>query len=208
MNDILLPRSRIVAAGIAVLAGSAVLTLYALDVFERGRDPIMAALAMFGWFTIWSNAAVALIAAQAGMGGRASGLAHPGLLCASTVWIVVVGLIYNTLLAGLNHPPTLLRQAIDTVFHIITPAAWAAWWLWLRPAGMLRWAHLGWVLPVPLAYCFVSLWAGGRTGRYAYFFIDVGTLGWGQVAINIAALAGLFTGLMALAIAWDRRRPR
>lgn len=190
-----------------MLTGSALLTQFGLDMFERGRDPATAAAALYGFFTIWSNTAVALIAAQAGLGGRASGLSHPALLAASTTWIVVVGIIYNTLLAGLNHPPTLLRQAVDFVFHVIAPLAWAAWWLWLRPAGQLGWRHLGVVLPVPLAYCGYSLWIGGQTGRYAYFFIDAGTLGWNQVVINIIGLAALFAAIMAAAILWDRRQP-
>jgi len=207
MNDRLHPRARIAAAGIAMLAGCALLTQFGLNVVERDRDPVRAAAMLFGWFTIWSNTAVALIAVQAGLGGRATGLAHPALLAASTAWIVVVGIIYNTLLAGLNHPPTWLRQAVDVVFHIITPLAWASWWLWLRPAGHLRWRHLAVVLPLPLAYCGFSLWVGGQTGRYAYFFIDAGKLGWGQVMLNMTGLAALFAVLMAMAILWDRRRP-
>jgi hypothetical protein len=206
-NLVLQPRARIAAAAIAMLAGSALLTQFGLDVVEHGRDPLRAAGKLFGWFTIWSNTAVAVIAVQAGMGGRAAGLAHPALLAASAAWIIVVGIVYNTLLAGLNHPPTLLRQAVDFVFHIIAPLAWAAWWLWLRPAGQLRWRHLAVVLPVPLAYCGFSLWVGGQTGRYAYFFIDAGKLGWGQVTLNIIGLATLFAALMAVAIYWDRRRP-
>ena len=207
MEDRLLPRTRIVAAGISVLVGSALLIQFGLDVVERGRAPVRAAAMLYGWFTIWSNTAVAVIAAQAGLGGRSAGLSHPALLGASMVWIVVVGIIYNTLLAGLNHPPTVLRQAIDMVFHVVSPLAWASWWMWLRPVGQLRWAHLLAVLPLPLAYCGFSLWVGHQAGRYAYFFIDAGKLGWSQVTINIIGLAALFAGLMAVAIAWDRRQP-
>lgn len=206
-NIVLQPRARIVAAIIAMLAGLALLTQFGLDVIERGRDPATAAMQLYGWFTIWSNTAVAVIATQAGMGGRANGLAHPALLAASAAWIAVVGIIYNTLLAGLNQPPTLLRQGIDGVFHIVSPLAWAGWWLWLRPAGQLQWRHLAVVLPLPLAYCAFSLWVGSHTGRYAYFFIDAGTLGWERVILNIIGLAALFAGLMAAAITWDRRRP-
>lgn len=204
---VLQPRARIAAAAVAVLAGSALLTQFGLDVIERGRDPAAAAAQLFGWFTIWTNTAVAIIAVQAGLSGRAQGLAHPALLAASTAWILVVGIVYNTLLAGTNHPPTLLRQVIDAVFHMFTPVAWTIWWLWMRPAGLLRWRYLAVVLPLPLAYCAFTLWVGSQTGRYAYFFIDASLLGWGQVIINIIALAALFVGLMAAAILWDRRRP-
>lgn len=211
MNDAglhppLLPRVRIAAAGIAMVVGSALLLQFALNIAERASNPATELVLCYGWFTIWTNTAVALIAAHAGFNGRASGLAHPAMLAAGAVWIIVVGIVYNTLLAGLHHPPTLLRQSINVIFHIVSPAAWAGWWLWLRPAGMLRWRHLAVVLPMPLAYCGFALWMGAQTGHYAYFFIDVSLLGWHQTILNITGFSALFAGLMALAIGWDRRR--
>jgi hypothetical protein len=206
MEHWLQPGPRAAAASIAVLAGGALLLQFGLDIVERGRDPVSEVGHLFGWFTIWSNTAVSLIAGHAAVTGRARGPAHPALLAACAVWITVVGVIYNTLLAGLNHPPTLIRQVIDMVFHMASPLAWPLWWLWGRPRGALDWRHLAVVLPLPLAYCGVSLWVGDQTGRYPYFFVDVSVLGWGQVLFNIVGLAALFTGLMAGAIAWDRTR--
>lgn len=206
MEAWLQPGPRMAAASIAMLAGGALMAQFALDIVERGRDPAGEIAHLYGWFTIWSNTAVALIAGHCALLGRARGPGHPALLAASAVWIAVVGVVYNTLLSQYNHPPTVARQLIDMVFHMITPLAWPAWWLWGRPAGALRWGHLVAVLPLPLLYCAFSLWVGSQTGRYAYFFIDAGKLGWGQVALNIIGLAGFFVGLMAAAIAWDRAR--
>ena len=79
------------------------------------------------------------------------------------------------------------------------------WWLVLRPAGRLAWRHVWAVLPLPLAYCLFALVVGGQSGRYPYFFIDVGRFGLVQVAINIIGLAALFVAVMAGAIWWDRR---
>lgn len=199
-------RSRIVAAAIAVLTGTALLVQFAVNVADRGGDTAGELVRFYGWFTIWTNTAVAVVAGHVALVGRAKGPAHPAMLAATMVWIAVVGLVYNTLLAGLNHPPTVLRQIIDHVFHVVTPLAWPLWWLLLRPAGALAWQHLWAVLPLPLAYCGFSLWIGSQTGRYAYFFIDASTLGWAQVAMNIIGFAALFAVLMVLAIVWDRRR--
>lgn len=206
MEAWLQPGPRMAAAGIAVLAGGALMLQFGLDIVERGRDPAGEIAHLYGWFTIWSNTMVALIAGHVALLGRARGPGHPALLAASVVWIMVVGVVYNTLLSQFNHPPTLARQLIDLVFHAIVPLAWPLWWLWGRPAGHLHWRHLAVVLPLPLAYCAFSLWVGSQTGRYAYFFIDVGRYGWGQVIVNIAGLAVFFIGLMAAAIAWDRAR--
>ncbi|MEI6485878.1 MAG: Pr6Pr family membrane protein [Sphingomonadales bacterium] len=205
MEDWISARARIGAAATAMLAGSALFWQFALNVSEHGTAPLDEFARLYGFFTIWANSAVALIAGYAGLIGRSRGLAQPALLTASMVWIVVVGLVYNLLLAGLNHPPTPLRALIDHVFHVVTPLVWPLWWLVLRPVGQLAWRHFWAVLPVPLAYCAVALWQGQASGHYAYFFIDVGKYGWGQVVINIAGLAMLYVVLMLAAIAWDRR---
>lgn len=208
MNAWLTGRSRIFAVGIAVLCGTALLAQFMIGLIEGGRDPAAEVRHLYGWFTIWSNTAVALIAGHVGLIGRAKGPAHPALLAASVAWILVVGVVYNTLLVGLNHPPTLLRQIIDFVFHRFSPVAWPIWWLYLRPAGRLEWWHLWAVLPLPLAYCLFALGMGAQTGRYPYSFIDANLLGWGQMVINIIGLAGLFVATMAVAIWWDRRAVR
>lgn len=209
MEDWLEPKARAAAAGIAMLTGGALFGQIALDMIEKGRGPFEAFGGLFGYFTIWSNGIVAMVAGWCGLIGRARGPGHPALLAASTVFILVVGGVYNTLLAGLNHPPTLLRELIDHVFHIAAPILWPLWWLTLRPRRRLGWGHVWAVLPVPLLYCGWSLWRGGVTGKYAYFFIDVSLLGWNQVILNIAGFAALFAVLMAAAIGWDQRgRPR
>jgi hypothetical protein len=209
MEDWLEPKTRAAAAGIAMLAGGALFSQIALDMIEKGRGPFEAFGALFGFFTIWSNGIVAMVAGWCGLVGRARGPGHPALLAASSVFILVVGAVYNTLLVGLNPPPTPLRALIDHVFHIATPILWPLWWLMLRPRRRLGWGQLWAVLPVPLLYCAWSLWRGGVTGKYAYFFIDVSLLGWAKVGLNIVGFAALFAVLMAAAIAWDRRsRPR
>lgn len=208
MEDWLEPRARAAAAGIAMLAGTALFAQIYLDMIEKDRSLWTAFANLFGFFTIWSNGIVAMVAGWCGWSGRTRWLGHPAVLAASTVFILVVGVVYNTLLAGLNHPPTPLRVLIDHVFHIVVPLAWPLWWLALRPRRQLGFDRLWWVLPVPLLYCLYSLWRGGVTGRYAYFFIDVSVLGWQQVIINIAGFSALFAGLMAAAIGWDRRDQR
>jgi hypothetical protein len=60
------------------------------------------------------------------------------------------------------------------------------------------------VIGLPLAYCGVAMGRGLLTGKYAYFFIDIGKYGLSQVLFNIAALALLYVGLMAALIGLDR----
>jgi hypothetical protein len=72
------------------------------------------------------------------------------------------------------------------------------------PRGRLGWNALAPTVIFPVVYGVFALAKGSITGKYAYFFIDVGKYGLGQVLINIAALGLLYALLMALVIALDR----
>jgi hypothetical protein len=201
-------QARRLAAAIAIIAWGAIaaqLLLNLGDAPAKGIPPWRVPIDLYGYFTIWSNTLVAMITTRAARGGDDRGLfGRPWLLAATVVYIIVVGLIYNLLLAGLN-PQTGLRKLIDTIFHTIVPIAYPLWWLVCVPRGRLGWQALWPTLVVPILYGLVATSKGAVTGKYAYFFIDVGKYGWPQVLLNIAGLALLYAALMALVIAFDRR---
>lgn len=197
--------ARQMAAIIAMVAAIALFGQVALNI---GRDGGLgpALLNLYGYFTIWSNTAVAVVCVRYALRGPDGHiLTRPQVLAAVAVYIIVVGVIYNTLLIGMN-PVSGVRWWIDRVFHMATPIAYPLWWWLATPRSRLEWRHLPVAMAVPLAYCFWSLWRGAVTGRYAYFFIDVTLLGWPRVLGNIAGLVILFVGLMAAVILADRRR--
>ena len=207
------PLARQLAAVIAVTAIAAIITQLGLNLAraaEQGKPLWMVPIDLYGYFTIWSNTLVAIITARYARGGDSGGgdenglFGRPWLLAATVVYIVVVGLIYNLLLAGYN-PQTGLRKAIDLTFHTIVPIAYPLWWLTQVPRGRLAWNALAPALVFPIAYSFVAMGKGAITGKYAYFFIDVGKYGVPQVLLNIGGLALLYAALMAMVIAFDRR---
>jgi hypothetical protein len=193
--------ARSTAALLAVLAGGALLVQIQLNTSTSPDGPWPALARLYGYFTIWSNTAVALVCAAYALGWRV----RPGILAAVAVYIAVVGLIYNTLLIGLHNPQG-VGLVTDRVFHMATPLLFPAWWWLVRTPGQLVWRDLAISLPLPIIYALFSIVRGASTGKYPYFFLDVGKYGMGQVGINIAGLALLFAGLMALAILADRRR--
>ena len=200
--------ARRLAGVIAIIAITAIITQLGLNLAraaEQGKPLWMVPIDLYGYFTIWSNTLVALITARDARGGDEAGLfGRPWLLAATVVYIVVVGLIYNLLLAGYN-PQTGLRKAIDLTFHTVIPIAYPLWWLTQVPRGRLAWNALAPALVFPVAYSFVAMGKGAITGKYAYFFIDVGKYGVPQVLLNIGGLALLYAALMAVVIAFDRR---
>jgi hypothetical protein len=202
------PRARQLAGIIAVTATAAILIQLGLNfarAAEQGKPLWIVPIDLYGYFTIWSNTLVAIITARYARGGDKHGLfGRPWLLAATVVYIVVVGLIYNLLLAGQN-PQIGLRKAVDLTFHTIIPIVYPLWWLTQVPRGRLAWNALAPALVFPIAYSFVAMGKGAITGKYAYFFIDIGKYGVPQVLLNIGGLALLYAALMAVVIAFDRR---
>lgn len=171
---------------------------------DAGKPLWVVPLEMYGYFTIWSNTLVGLIATAVAR-GKTGLLTRAGTLGAAVVYIIVVGVIYNTLLVQYN-PQTGLRLLIDTIFHTVVPLAYPLWWALLVPRGQMLWNAVWGALGFPLAYTFVALSRGALTGKYAYFFLDVAKYGIVQVLLNLVGLVIFFAVLMALAIGFDRWR--
>lgn len=196
------------AAGvIAIVAWTAIVVQLGLNFAGAGAKGVplwRVPIDLYGYFTIWSNTLVALITTRAARGGDDKGLlGRPVTMAATVVYIVVVGAIYNTLLVQYN-PQTGLRLVIDTIFHTAIPIAYPLWWLVFVPRGRLGWNALGPTVVFPVIYGVFALVKGSITGKYAYFFIDVGKYGLAQVLINIVLLGLLYAALMAIVIALDR----
>lgn len=203
-------RARQLAATIAIIAGAALVLQFGLNVsraIEKGTPLWMVPIDLFGYFTIWSNTLVALVTARFARGGDDRGLGAPWLLAATVVYIIVVGAVYNLVLAPYN-PQVGVRKFLDVLFHTGVPIAYPLWWLKQVPRGQLAWNALLPSLAFPLAYCAVAMTKGALTGKYAYFFIDINRFSVDHVLINIVGLALLYAVLMALVIGFDRLRAR
>lgn len=200
-------RARLLAGVIALLAWAAIAVQLLLNFDSAAADGVPAwqvPVRLYGYFTIWANTLVALVTTHFALRGDGESLlSRSGTRAATVVYIVVVGVIYNTLLVQYN-PQTGLRLAIDTIFHTVVPIAYPFWWLACVRRGRLGWNHVVPVIGLPLAYSGVAMGRGLLTGKYAYFFIDIGKYGLAQVLFNITALALLYVALMAALIGLDR----
>lgn len=200
-------RARVVAGMIAVIAWGAIGAQLAINFGNapgQGKPAWIVPFLLYGYFTIWSNTLVALVTTHFALRRDARALlGRPGTLAATVVYIIVVGAIYNLLLAKFLHLEGVPRF-IDTLLHIVVPLAYPLWWLTFLRRGRIGWGLVVPAMVFPLAYCFVAMGRGLTTGKYVYFFIDIGKYGLPQVLINISGLVLLFAGLMAALIAFDR----
>ncbi|MBX7494963.1 Pr6Pr family membrane protein [Qipengyuania sp. 6B39] len=180
------PLARPVAAIIAVAALGALALQTALNL-DRDGSPIVAAGLLLRFFTIWSNLAAGLIMGWIAIGRKVAA----EILHALASALAIVALVYWLLLAGDHHPKGLDRVT-NQFHHTLVPLATIAWWVAFAERSPAFMRSVGVVMIAPVAYAIFALAYGAASGFYAYFFLDAGTLGWGQIAVNIIGLAVLF----------------
>lgn len=154
------------------------------------------------FFTIVSNLALAIGMSLVAAGKRLS----PAVLGGLTLAILLVGIVYRALLAGL-HVLTGGALVANQLLHDVSPLAMLAYWLLFVPRGKLRWSEPWWWSLFPVTYFIYVLGRGQIDHHYPYPFIDLSRLGWEQVALNAAGIAFGFI-LSGFALVWvDRWRP-
>lgn len=160
----------------------------------------------FSYFTILSNllAAAALTAptvAPASPLGRF--FSKPSVRTAVVLYTSVTAAIYIAILQNIWNPQG-LQWLADTTLHYVTPGVYLIDWLLFTPKGALRWRSvLPWLI-FPLGYGLYSILRGPLSGFYPYPFLDVSDLGLAKVAVNMAAVAGLFLALGLAFVLIDR----
>lgn len=174
--------------------------------WSGGVGLIAAIWGMLRMFTIITNLLVGLVFARIACAGTRS--VPAGVIGAIMLAIVLVGVVFNLVLAMLPHQ-TLWDAIGDYTHHVAAPIMVPAWWIAFAPHGRLRWsAPLVWAL-YPLGYAGCSFARAlflppgqGMASRYPYFFLDLDRFGALVVARNmlIIALGFVLTGLIVVAL--------
>jgi hypothetical protein len=122
---------------------------------------------------------------------------RPGTLTAITVYISIVGLVYQV---ALRHiwDPTGLQKIVDELLHTIIPLLVVVYWFRHETHPGFDRGRLGNFLIYPLAYLGFVLVRGAVSGFYPYPFLEVDTLGWPQTTLHIAVLVAFFLLLFLL----------
>ena len=129
---------------------------------------------------------------------------RPQVASAITVYIFVVGLVYNTVLRW-QWSPKGLQLLVDNLLHVITPIWFLMYWVLFVPKASLKYKNVWAWLIYPLAYCLYILVRGALTNRYPYFFVDASKYTYSQVFINIAVLVLVFLVLSFLLVVLAKR---
>lgn len=190
--------ARTLYAVIALLALIGLVIEYQVTLAGHPGQFASRTLIYWSFFTILTN--VMAMVAGAGFALRRRWALEPTLRTAISVWITVVAVIFQLLLAGLV-PLSPLGWWGNMLVHQLVPALWLVGWLGFGPhGGITRTAPLRWLI-YPLLYGCWTLAHGAATGWYPYPFLNVAKLGAAMVARNMALMA-LFFAALGYAFRW------
>jgi len=160
----------------------------------------------FTYYTILTNILVALcftFLALKPTSASGNFFTKPATLTATTVYITIVGVVYNVILRFTWNPQG-LQRIVDELLHLVIPVIFIVFWFTFVPKGQLKSKNiLPWLI-YPLVYLFVVLIRGALSGFYPYPFIDVNALGYIKTLINAGGLTIAFALLALLFVLIDR----
>src|SRR5258705_1847657 len=170
----------------------------------NGLTPIQAVGRFFIFFTILTNLLVAicmsvLLISPRSVAGRF--FSRPSVATAVTVYIFIVGLVYNIVLRNIWDPKGMQKLA-DELLHVFVPLLFTIYWIMFAQKSSLKWSAIFRWLLYPALYVVYAILRGSIEGFYPYPFLDADKLTWQQVFLNCAGLLIVFVifGLLFIAV--------
>lgn len=188
---------------LALLGFSALVTEIAVTV-ERG---VFNAGNFFSFFTVQVNILVFItfiLSALVIASGKQKRWLDV-LRAVSTVYILVVGIGFAVLLAGLEGVALTAAPWDNTVLHYIIPVAVLLDFIIDRPKRKISFKTGLWWITFPIAYVVYSLVRGSIVGWYPYPFLNPANHGFGAVAVTVAGLVVLGVLIIAV-VTWMTKR--
>jgi hypothetical protein len=193
---------------IASITWVAVILQFYLQIVNRTTAVPEAVIRYFSYFTILTNLLVAVCFTSLFMKERKAErfFKQPSVLTAVTVYILIVGLVYNLVLRSQWNPQGLQLLA-DNLLHSITPLFALLYWIVYVPAKEISWKQTpAWML-YPFFYLIYIMIRGSFSNFYPYFFIDVSKLGYTKAFTNAVYVTVAFFAV-SLVLIWIGRKKK
>jgi hypothetical protein len=187
----------------ALIAWFAVVTQFLLMLENRVASVPETIVRFFSFFTILTNLLVAIYFSVQSFQKKnhdAGFTNKPGVLTSITVYIAIVGLVYQILLRHIWQP-TGLQKIVDELLHSVIPLLVIFYWYLFENKSKVHYRQISKWLIYPLVYLFYILIRGSFSGFYPYPFVDVKNLGLQKVLINSTWLVILFA-VVSLLFVW------
>jgi hypothetical protein len=186
----------------------------AVNIADRVIQGIFDPTHYFHYFTIQTsliNIVVLLIGGIFAVTRRTDPTWYSVLRACTVSYAIVVGVIYNLLLAGLASTDGYVASfEFPNLFqHVWAPIFIAVEWLLMPGRTRLRWSVL-WIGAIyPLVWVAGSMIRGvAGDGWFPYFFLNPGEMGAGGVALYIVGIAAFIIGNCAIAVGVGRVHAR
>jgi hypothetical protein len=165
-----------------ILATTAWLMLvlqFYLQIVNRTTSVTEALIRFFSYFTILTNLLVAISFTVLLFPNNKLHLSFSknSVLTAVTVYILIVGLVYNLVLRSQWNPQG-LQLIADNGLHTATPLLTLLYWFLYVPVIDIIWKQTAVWIIYPVVYLTYVLIRGSFSNFYPYFFIDVSKLGY------------------------------
>ncbi|MFS0713481.1 Pr6Pr family membrane protein [Microbacterium sp. 2P01SA-2] len=215
---------RLAMAIVIVAAVITQLTVSLTRTAETGGDVATVFANFFSFFTILSNVIAAVVLATAGIrtltrpDAALSSLGLSAALACATTYMVITGVVYNTLLRGITLPQG--SEPVpwsNEVLHLIGPIFLLLDLLIGTRRRALRWQTVWVVIAFPLLWVAYTLIRGplvtnpanGQPYWYPYPFLNPNNPGgWGMVAAYVVVIAIAFVAVGFFTVWITRRRER
>jgi hypothetical protein len=194
----------------AFLGRLAVILQFYLILVNREASVPETIIRFFSFFTILTNILLTVCYTSlllSPLSAWGNFFSRPTTLTAITVYMTIIGIVYNLVLRFLWNPEGVQRLT-DELLHVVNPGLFLLFWILFVSKTGLQWKHVfNWLL-YPLVYIVFILVRGSFSGFYPYPFSNVSHLGYPKVFINSAKIisASLLISLLFVGVGkWQRR---
>ena len=187
---------------LSLITWFAIITQYILMIQNRVTSITESTIRFFSFFTILTNLLVAIYFTC--LIFKQKWISKQGTLTAITVYITIVGLVYQIALRHIWEPKG-MQLIVDELLHSVIPILVIIFWYFYQKTPNNYSKIKIWTL-YPLIYLFYVLIRGSFSDFYPYPFIDVTHIGWSITFTNAAVLLLVFILFSSLFIFIENRR--
>lgn len=174
---------------------------------STGEIPVATRLVrFFSYFTIQSNIFVLGTSLALLLNVHRDGPVWRVIRLDAMLGIIITGIVYDTILAPLQHL-TGWALAATVGFHYIAPWATLLGWLVFGPRPRMSWRTFGFAFIWPAAWIAYTFIHGAVTSWYPYPFLDVTAIGYPEALRNSGGVLLIAIVLAAILTVLDRRLP-
>lgn len=152
----------------------------------------------YSFYTVLSNIMLAIGCFILAIKPNSSSTFFKVIRLSGLVGVLITMIVYNVMLRGIHHPPTVLLQFANECLHVGIPLLGLISWLIYGPFPRISVKAIGYGFLILMVYGIYIFVRGYYTNQYPYPFINVNRVGYEKAGIAVVGVAILFFALVLL----------